>query len=93
MVSFKNMTDRAVRQSVLHRLKIARGHLNKVIKMVEDGDYCVDVIHQSMAVQAALRETDQVVLRNHMETCVAAAIRKGQNRQVIEEVMKVMERK
>ncbi len=82
-----------VQGSVLHRLKIARGHLNKVIKMVENGDYCVDVIHQSMAVQAALRETDQVVLRNHMETCVADAIRKGQNRQVIEEVMKVMEKK
>lgn len=90
-----NQTRRSpsVQDSVLHRLKIARGHLNKVIKMVETGDYCVDVIHQSMAVQAALRETDQVVLRNHMETCVADAIRKGQSRQVIEEVMKVMEKK
>lgn len=83
----------SIQGSVLHRLKIARGHLNKVIKMVENGDYCVDVIHQCMAVQAALRETDQVVLRNHMETCVADAIRKGQSRQVIEEVMKVMEKK
>lgn len=61
--------------------------------MVEDGDYCVDIIHQSMAVQAALRETDQVVLKNHMKTCVATAIRQGKSRQVIEEVMKVMERK
>ena len=84
---------RSISQGVLHRLKIARGHLNKVVKMVENGEYCIDVIHQSMAVQAALREIDHVILKNHMETCVASAIRQGKTNEVVEEVMKVMERK
>ena len=61
--------------------------------MVENGEYCIDVIHQSMAVQAALREIDHVILKNHMETCVASAIRQGKTNEVVEEVMKVMERK
>jgi DNA-binding FrmR family transcriptional regulator len=60
--------------------------------MVEIGDYCIDIIHQSIAVQAALKETDQVVLKNHMETCVAEEIKKGNTKEVIEEVMKVMEK-
>jgi len=73
-------------------MKIARGHLDRVIRMVESGHYCVDVIHQSLAVQAALRATDQEILRNHLSTCVADAITKGDKDEVIEEVMRVMEK-
>ncbi|MBI5621118.1 metal-sensing transcriptional repressor [Candidatus Gottesmanbacteria bacterium] len=85
--------DQSVERTILHRLKIARGHLDKVIGMVEEGHYCIDVVHQSMAVQAALREADHVILKNHMETCVADSIRKGESSEVIEEVMKIMEKK
>ncbi len=84
---------RSVQDQVLHRLKIANGHLAKVIRMVERGDYCIDIIHQSMAVQAALRTTDQHILKNHMVMCVADAIKKGKEKEVIEEVMKVMEKR
>lgn len=85
--------DQSVERNILHRLKITRGHLDKVIEMVERGHYCIDIVHQSMAVQAALRETDQVVLKNHMQTCVADSIRNGQANDVIDEVMKIMEKK
>jgi CsoR family transcriptional regulator, copper-sensing transcriptional repressor len=82
-----------IQQKILHRLKIARGQLDGVIQMVEGDDYCIDVIHQSMAVQSALRETDHIILKNHMETCVADAIAKGDKAEVIGEVMKVMEKR
>ena len=84
--------DQSVERTILHRLKIARGHLDKVIDMVHHGHYCIDIVHQSMAVQAALRETDQVVLKNHMQTCVANSIRQGNSNEVIDEVMKVMQK-
>lgn len=84
--------NQSVQQNVLHRLKITAGHLNRVIKMVENGHYCIEVIHQSLAVQAALRQTDQIILKNHLETCVADAVKKGRSSEVIEEVMKVMEK-
>lgn len=84
--------DQSVQQKILHRLKIARGQLDSVIAMVENGHYCIDVIHQSLAVQAALKQVDELVLKNHMETCVAEEIRKGNAREVIDEVMKVVER-
>ena len=83
---------KSTRERILHRLKISSGHLNKVIKMVEDDDYCIDVIHQSLAVQAALKKVDQEVLKNHMKTCVADSIKRGETGEVIDEVMKVMEK-
>ncbi len=85
--------DQSVQRSILHRLKITRGHLDTVIRMVEEGDYCIDVVHQSIAIQAALREVDHVILKNHMQTCVADSIRKGNSEEVIEEVMRVLEKR
>ena len=79
----KNTQDR-----IIHRLQIALGHLRKVLKMVEDDQYCIDVLHQSQAVQKALSEVDSLVLDNHLRSCVAKAIREGKDKEVIDEVMK-----
>ena len=79
-------------KKVIHRLKISKGHLEKIISMVEKGDYCIDIIHQSQAVQSALRKVDRVILDNHLKTCVADAISKGKKEEVISEVMKVVEK-
>lgn len=79
--------------NIPHRLKIARGHLNKVIKMVDSDEYCIDIIHQSLAVQAALKKIDEVILENHLKTCVAKAIAEGRTNEVVAEVMKVMDKK
>ena len=85
--------DQSVQHTILHRLKIARGQLDKVIAMVEGGQYCIHIIHQSLAIQSALRQIDQIILKNHLKTCVSDAIKKGNEKEVIDEVMKVMEKK
>ncbi len=85
--------DQSVQHAILHRMKIARGHLDRVISMVESGSYCIDVIYQSHAVQAALKQIDQQVLRHHMENCVAAEIKHGNTKEVVDEVLKVMEQR
>ena len=77
----------------LHRLKIARGHLDKVIDMVEKDSYCIDVVHQSIAVQTALKKVDELILENHLKTCVADNIRKGDAENAIKEVMEVLKKK
>lgn len=78
---------------VLHRLKIARGHLDKVIKMVDSGEYCIDILTQSQAVQAALKETDVLILENHLQTCVTDAVKGDKKDQAIAEVIKVFKKK
>lgn len=76
-------------ERILHRLKITKGHLDKVIRMVADQSYCIDVIHQSQAIQKALREIDHLILENHLKTCAADAIQAGKKEEAIAEVMNV----
>jgi DNA-binding FrmR family transcriptional regulator len=83
----------APKQNIIHRLQIARGHLDKILRMVEMDEYCIDIVHQSMAVQAALKKVDEAVLENHLKTCVADSIRKGKRDEAIEEVMEVFKKK
>lgn len=80
-------------ERILHRLKIAKGHLAKVLRMVEEGEYCIDVLHQSQAVQQALKETDNLILENHLKTCASDAIQKGKKDEAIKEIMSVFKRK
>ncbi len=79
-------------ERILHRLKIARGHLEKVIKMIKDDAYCIDILHQSQAVQKALKETDNVMLENHLKTCASDAIGKGNGEEAISEIMQVFKK-
>ena len=80
-------------ERILHRLRIAKGHLEKVIEMVEEDKYCIDVIHQSQAVQRALEEADSVILENHLKTCVVDHIKKGNVDASTEELMKVFKKR
>lgn len=79
-------------ERISHRLKIARGHLDKVIRMIEEDEYCIDVLHQMQAVESALKETGNVVLENHLKTCVADAISKGNKDEAISEIMQVFKK-
>ena len=59
--------------------------------MVEDERYCVDIITQVAAVQAALNSFNKVLLGNHLRTCVANDIREGHD-ETIDELLKVLQR-
>lgn len=80
-------------ERVIHRLKIAKGHLNKVINMVENDEYCIDVLHQMQAVENGLKETGNVLLENHLKGCVADAVSKGEADEYIAEIMQVFKKK
>lgn len=79
-------------ERIKHRLKIARGHLNKVIAMVDGGDYCIDIINQSHAVQSALQQTDHLLLENHLQTCVVEHMKSGETAKSVDEIMKVVKK-
>lgn len=72
---------------VIHRIKIAKGQIETVLKMAEEGRYCIDVINQSRAVQHALKETDYLLLESHLQTCVVDLVNKGKAKQSVEEIM------
>jgi DNA-binding FrmR family transcriptional regulator len=76
-------------ERILHRLKIARGHLDKVLKMIQEDQYCIDVLHQINAIEKGLKETGNLLLENHLNSCVADAISKGRKEEAIAEIMQV----
>ena len=78
------------RQSVVNRLRSARGHLDAVLRMVEDDAYCPEVMKQLSAVQGQVERASRLVLRNHLETCVATAMAEGRGNQIVDELMEAL---
>lgn len=78
------------RRMVLNRLKTARGHLDAVVRMVEADTYCPEVMKQLSAVQGSLERASRLVLRNHLETCVADAMRVGRTTEIVDELMEAL---
>ena len=79
--------DSAIREIIIKRLAIAEGHLKKVKDMVSEDSYCPDVIHQSRAVQAALRKVDEMVLHGHLHSCVLKDLHGSKQEKVVEEII------
>ena len=59
----------------LKRLKTIEGHIRGIQRMLEEDAYCIDVIKQVQAVQAALDKVNVMILDQHFDTCLTTAIR------------------
>lgn len=77
------------RKDLERRLNRAAGQLNGIKDMIADNRYCGDVLTQLAAVTSAVRRVSEIVLREHMRTCVVEQIQEG-NDEIIEEVMDLM---
>lgn len=72
-----------------NRLSRAMGHLDYVYRMVDEKQYCVDVLHQLKAVQSALDKVSEAILKQHLETCVVEAMQHQDHQRVIDELVQV----
>lgn len=87
--------DATAKQHALQRLLIAEGHLKKVRSMVEEEGYCPSIIHQSQAVQAALKKVDELILHGHLHSCVLQDIH-GKNpntEKMVDEIVDLFRKK
>ena len=62
-------------RAIVNRLKRSIGHLDKVRRMVEDGEDCADVLIQLSAVKSEINNTGKLILKQHMEHCIVDAVR------------------
>ena len=86
--------DDEITKDILNRLKSIEGHVRGVQRMVDNGDYCIDIVNQIMAVQRALQKVSGKVLDRHLHTSVTTAIRgedATERERVITEIMSVFE--
>jgi len=63
-------------ENTIRRLKTVEGHLRGVIRMVEEDAYCIDVIRQIQAIEAALKKVSSRILEDHLNSCVITAIQR-----------------
>ncbi|HNR47602.1 MAG TPA: metal-sensitive transcriptional regulator [Anaerolineaceae bacterium] len=76
------------------RLKNAEGHLRGIQRMLDEDAYCIDVIRQIQAVQAALNKVTSIILNDHLNSCVITAIRgddPAERERVLKEISEVFE--
>jgi CsoR family transcriptional regulator, copper-sensing transcriptional repressor len=85
----------ATKTSCRKRLSRIEGQVRGLVRMVEDDRYCIDIVTQLSAVQAALSRVKEEILRDHVEHCVEGAILSGdadEQRRKVVELMDVLAR-
>lgn len=83
--------DPAVREDARRRLLSVRGHVDAVLRMLEDEQvYCVDVLKQVKAVDGALTKVGNLVLQSHLKQHVVTAHDRGDEAQILEELMEIL---
>ena len=86
--------DSITKKAVTQRLASTAGHIKGISRMVDEDAYCINVIRQIQAVQAALNKVSTLILDNHLHTCVTTAVQ-GEDPQererVLQEITSVFE--
>ena len=84
--------DHDFKKDALKRISIAQGHLKKVEKMLKDDSYCPSVIHQSRAVQAALKKVDEIILHGHLHSCMLKDMHGAKSEKMVEEIVELFKK-
>lgn len=80
------------KKAVVSRMSRLIGHAQANKKMIEDDRYCIDVIRQNLAVAEALHKANEVILKQHLNTCVLTAMRgtnKARREEAIAEILEI----
>lgn len=78
------------KEALLARMKRVEGQARGIQRMLEEGRYCLDIVQQLNALSAAVDEVALLILQDHIEGCVADAIREGAGEERIRELMGVL---
>ena len=70
----------------LKRLNYIEGHLSGVRKMMEEDQYCVDILKQTYAVRRAIEKMDGILLEGHLQTCAVEGIKDGREAEIVAEL-------
>ena len=83
---------KADHKKVARQIKIARGQLDGILKMIEEDRYCVDISNQILATSAVLKRANQEILQTHIRSCVSEAIHSEDKEERLEEALILLEK-
>lgn len=81
------------KEKTLVNFKKAQSSISKIIKMMEEGDYCISIMQQNLAVIGLLKSAHQMLMENHLHTCFKSAMKTSngnKKEEMIEEILKVI---
>jgi len=87
--------NRAIKDRVETRLRRIEGQTRGILSMVEENRYCIDILVQIQAARAALHKVEELILRDHINHCVADALKSGspvEHRAKVDELIDVVSR-
>ncbi|TAK26299.1 MAG: hypothetical protein EPO26_00355 [Chloroflexota bacterium] len=79
------------KKDALNRLATIEGHIRAIRKMVDDDQYCVDVLKQTYAVERALQRFESTILEGHLRSCVPEGFKAGRDAEMIHELAELFE--
>lgn len=74
----------------LQALKTSKGQIEGIIKMIEDGRYCIDISNQIVAVQALLKKANMLILKQHLNHCVKDAFLHDSGEEKVDEIIELL---
>lgn len=83
-----------LKQRALHRAKILEGQMRGIQKMIENEDYCMDIMTQNLAIQKSIGSLNKLVLENHLRTHVKDSLNSSSDKdqaQAVEELLALYE--
>ncbi|MBI4237771.1 MAG: metal-sensitive transcriptional regulator [Deltaproteobacteria bacterium] len=86
------MLDHATKTQVSTRLKRIEGQIRGIAQMVDEGQYCIDIITQLHAARRALEQAALLVMQQHMRTCLTEAIQARKGDPKINELIETLDR-
>lgn len=81
------------KNKIIRRLKIIEGQVRGLQEMVEADTYCIDVITQTSAVKQGLSNVENILLENHLGSCIMHQMKAGQVKKATQEILKVYQLK
>ncbi len=80
-------------QDIVIRLRRMEGQLKGIRKMVENGEYCVDVLNQLSSIMAATQKVANIIMKDHIKGCVRDALTRNENsEEKVDELISVVEK-
>ena len=83
---------KADKARIARSIKIARGQLDGILRMIEEDRYCVDISNQLLATQALLKRVNQEILRAHIRGCVREGLHTDEPNPKLEEALQLLEK-
>jgi CsoR family transcriptional regulator, copper-sensing transcriptional repressor len=77
-------------KKALQALKTSKGQIDGIIKMLEDGRYCIDVSNQIMAAGSLLKKANMLILKQHLNHCVKAAVASNAGDEKVDEIIDLL---